>query len=270
MYSNSLHFHTHTHTHTHTYTHTHTHTHTHANVRMYTYVFHLPTFWWAQLCPSREYILCTTYVFQLRVFVCIHHTVGSMDTFCVYVYVCTLTPCILMNHCVFYVCVCTLTPCILMNHCVFYVCVCTLTPCVVMHTAAGAYHSVAVSDRGDVYTFGSNRNGQLGKAQADLQVSASLSTDSYLHRHTDYFVLYVLHRHNEPERTSLSIHPSLPLFLPLLLPRSPPPPPSLSPSPTRTSLASVLLPFADYYVCLPRVPSTPAHISRDDFVVSTL
>eukprot|EP00961_Rhodomonas_salina_P044341 595728-Rhodomonas_salina.1 len=34
--------------------------------------------------------------------------------------------------------------------------------------AAGAYHSIIVSDRGDVYAFGSNRNGQLGNGQADL------------------------------------------------------------------------------------------------------
>jgi alpha-tubulin suppressor-like RCC1 family protein len=35
--------------------------------------------------------------------------------------------------------------------------------------SAGAYHSVAVSDRGDIYTFGSNRNGQLAKGQADQE-----------------------------------------------------------------------------------------------------
>ena len=35
--------------------------------------------------------------------------------------------------------------------------------------AASAYHSVMVSDRGDIYSFGSNRNGQLGNGQADLE-----------------------------------------------------------------------------------------------------
>ena len=37
--------------------------------------------------------------------------------------------------------------------------------------AAGAYHSIAVSDRGDLYSFGSNRNGQLGNDLSDFQVS---------------------------------------------------------------------------------------------------
>ena len=189
MYTYVFQLPTFSHTHTRTHTHTHTHTRTHTRKCAYVYVcIPTPHILMGAAVSIKEIHLCTIYVFQSRVFVRIHNTVGRIDTFCVYFYVCTLTPCILMNHCV------------------FYVCACTLTPCVVMHAAAGAYHSVAVSDRGDVYTFGSNRNGQLGKAQADLQVSVSLLTVRYLHAQTHRLLCIESITSTQRTREDLSLH----------------------------------------------------------------